>query len=431
MPSTRKVIDRMMELKNAASLIAAYRKQNVIARRLSLTNREKFMQCADNVNGCCSDLLMSLQIHQSKQLETLLQRGVPIDDEDMAARTFVETHGGSVDAVMHDRELVKEFAQQQHLVMDDSVMDQLSANIVDSMQQNHERLEGILKENVSTAVTDGLRNILAEFNAAEAEQKFTCVQCESQFTHYSNGPKACSFHQAEYDSWNKQYPCCSTSHPCQFGTHRSKHHCDYPYGAFFPRGRAVTNYVDTQDEWAAVEDTNLETDAVQKASVGQLLRWVSRGASIKENTLIIIVGRVWYTYPYYFNTFTAKELEDISISVKISKRTLIFRTDKEDSEFAMAEWVLSISGKITGIRLTAKTATSTNAFVRVCPIDLSTCTKSGDVLNLSEGGMRSYTPASVYALPPTIRYGPTLKDTPTRAVGRTSRPERHRRYVSS
>jgi len=417
MPSTRKVIDRMMEvLKNAASLIAAYRKQNVIARRLSLTNRDKFMQCADSVNGCCSDLLMSLQIHQSKQLETLLQRGVPIDDEDTAAQTFVEAHGGSVDAVMHDRELVKEFAQQQHLLMDDSVMDQLSANIADSVQQNHERLEGILKENVNAAITDGLMNMLAELNAAEAEQKFTCVQCESQFTHYTNGPKACSFHQAEYDSWGKQYPCCSTNHPCQFGTHRSKHHCDYAYGAFFPRARAVTSYVDTQDEWASVEDTNLETDAVQKASVGQLLRWVSRGASLKENTLLVIVGRVWHTYPYYFNTFTAKDLEDIAISVKISKRTLIFRTDKGVEEFAMAEWVLSISGKITGVRLTAKTATSTNPFVRVCPINLSTCTKSGDVLNLSEGGMRSCTPASSYALPPVVRYGPTLKDTPSRAV---------------
>lgn len=417
MPSTRKVIDRMIEvLKNAASLIAAYRKQSVIARRLSLTNRDKFTQCADGVNACCSDLLMSLQIHQSHQMETLLQRDVPIDDDDMAAKTFVETHGGSVDAVMHDRELVKEFAQQQQLVMDDTVMEQLSANIADSVQQNHEKLEGILKENVTTAVADGLKNILAELNAAEAEQKFTCVQCEKQFTHYTNGPKSCSFHQAEHDSWRDQYPCCSTSHPCQFGTHRSKHHCDYPYGAFFPRARAITNYVDTQDEWASVEDTNLETDAIRKASVGQLLRWVSRGVSLKENTLLISVGTLWFTYPYYFNTFTAKELEDISTSVKISKRILIFRTEKDENEFAMAEWVLSVSGKITGVRLTAKTATSTNPFVRVCPIDLSTCTKSGDVLHLSDGGMRSYSPASSYVLPPTVRYGPTLKDTPTRAV---------------
>ena len=417
MPSTRKVIDRMNEvMKNAAALIAAYRKQNKIARRLSLTNRDKFLQCADTVNACCSDLLMSLQIHQSKQLETLIQRGVPIDEEDMAAQTFVENHGGSVDVVLHDRELVKEFAQQQHLVMDDSVMEQLNTNIADSVQQNHLRLEGILTENINTAITDGLKSIVAELYAAEGEQKFTCVQCEKQFTHYTNGPKACSFHQAEYDSWSRQYPCCSTDHTCQFNTHRSKHHCDYPYGNFFPRARAVTGYVDTQDEWAAVEDTNLESDAVQKASVGELLRWVSRGARVQEHTLLIIVGRVWYTYPYYFNTFTAKELVDISKSVKLSKRTLIFRTDKDDNEFAMAEWILSVSGKITGVRLTAKTATSTNPFVRICPIDLSTCTKSGDIIAVSEGGMRSYTPASSYSLPQTIRYGPTLKDEPTRPV---------------
>lgn len=420
MPSTRKVIDRMNEMmKNAVALIAAYRKQNRIARRLSLTNRDKFTQCADSVNACCSDLLMSLQIHQSKQLETLIQRGVPIDEEDVAAQTFVETHGGSVDVVMHDRELVKEFAQQQHLVMDDSVMDQLNANIAESVEQNHLRLEGILTENVNTAITDGLKGIVAGFYAAEAEQKFTCIQCEKQFTHYTNGPKACSFHQAEYDSWSRQYPCCSTDHPCQFSTHRSKHHCDYPYGNFFPRARAVTGYVDTQEEWAAVEDINLESDAVQKASVGELLRWVSRGARVQEKTLLIIVGRVWYTYPYYFNTFTAKDLVDISKSVKLSKRTLIFRTDKDDNEFALAEWILSVSGKITGVRLTAKTVTSTNPFVRICPIDLSTCEKSGDIITPSEGGMRSYTPVSSYSLPQTIQYGPTLKDTPTRPVKTT------------
>ncbi len=417
MPSTRKVIDRMNDvIKNAAALIAAYRKQNKIARRLSLTNRDKFTQCAESVNACCSNLLMSLQIHQSTQLESLILRAVPIDDEDVAARTFVETHGGSVDVVLHDRELVKEFAQQQHMVMDDSVMEQLNANISDSMQQNHQRLEGILKDNVSVAIADGLKSIVAELNAAEAEQKFVCVQCENQFTHYTNGPKACSFHQAEYDSWIKQYSCCSTNQPCQFNAHRSKHHCDYPYGNFFPRARAVTGYVDTHEEWAAVEDTNLETDAVQKASVGQLWLWVSRGARVQENTLLIIVGRVWYTYPYYFNTFTAKELEDISKSVRLSKRTLIFRTDKDDNEFAMAEWILSVSGKITGVKLTAKTATSTNPFVRVCPVDLLTCTKSGDILTISEGGMRSYTPATSYTLPQTLHYGPTLDDTATRPV---------------
>ncbi|KAF8957276.1 hypothetical protein BDZ97DRAFT_1707181 [Flammula alnicola] len=414
MASTRQVIDRMNEaIKDAAALIAAYRRQGRVARRLNISNRDKFMTCAGAINTCCRDLLMSLQIHQTAQLD-ILTRAVPIDEEDAKAQTFVATHGGSIDAVMHDRELVKEFAQQQHLVMDDSVMEQLNANIADSVQQNHIRLEGILRENVNSAIVDGLKNLAAEMLAAEAEQKFTCVQCEKEFTNYTNGPKACSFHRGEYDSWSKHYPCCSTAHPCEFGPHRAKHHCDYPYGTFFPRARGVTNYVDTTEQWAAVEDTNLENNEVQKASVGRLLSWVSRGARLEENTLLIVVGRVWCKDPYYFNTFTANEMEEITKSVRLSRRTLIFRTSPNENEYALAEWILSISGKITGVRLTAKTATSPNPYIRVCPIDLSTCTKSGDILTLSEGGMRSYIPASPYVLPETVRVGPELSHEPSR-----------------
>jgi hypothetical protein len=61
---------------------------------------------------------MSLQIHQTGKLD-ILTRAIPVDAEDIAANTFVASHG-SIDAVVYDRELVKEFAQQQHLVMDDS-----------------------------------------------------------------------------------------------------------------------------------------------------------------------------------------------------------------------------------------------------------------------------------------------------------------------
>ena len=131
-PATLKVIDRMNEaLKDAAALIASYRKQSRIVRRLKLSNRDKFTTCAVSINTCCSDLLMSLQIHQTGKLD-ILTRAIPIDEEDVVAANFVANHG-SVDAVVYDRELVKEFAQQQHLVMDDSVMEQLNSNIADSL----------------------------------------------------------------------------------------------------------------------------------------------------------------------------------------------------------------------------------------------------------------------------------------------------------
>ena len=414
-PATRQVIDRMNEaLKEAAALIAAYRKQSRVVRRLRISNRDKFSACALSINTCCSDLLMSLQIHQTGKLD-ILTRAIPVDAEDIAADTFVASHG-SLDAVVYDRELVKEFAQQQNLVMDDSVMEQLNANISDSMTQNHLRLEGILKDNVNSAIVDGLKSLAAEMYASETEQRFKCVQCDKEFTNSNNGPVACSFHRGEYSSWTKSYPCCGTAHPCQFDAHRAKHHCDYPYGSFFPRVYAITGYVDTVDSWTSVEDTNLETNEVQKVSIGLLIRWVSRGARIDENTLLISVGKVWYKSPYYFNTFTAKELEDITKSVRLSRRTMIFRTSPNKNEYAMAEWILSISGKITGVRLTAKSATSITPYVRICPIDLSTCTKSGDILTISEGGMRSYVPGSSYSLPETVRVGQEISDSPARPV---------------
>ena len=415
LPATRKVIDRMNEaLKEAASLIAAYRKQSRIVRRLKLSNRDKFSACAVSINTCCSDLLMSLQIHQTGKLD-VLTRAIPVDEEDVAAATFVATHG-SIDAVVYDRELVKEFAQQLHLVMDDSVMEQLNANISDSMTQNHLRLEEILKNNVNSAIADGLKSLAAEMYAADTEQRFKCVQCDKEFTNSSNGPVSCSFHRGEYSSWTKSYPCCGTAHPCQFDAHRAKHHCDYPYGSFFPRVAAIMGYVDTVDTWTSVEDTNLETNEDQRASIGLLIRWVSRGARIDENTLLISVGKVWYNSPYYFNTFTAKELENITKSVRLSRRTMIFRTSPNKNEYAMAEWILSVSGKITGVRLTAKSATSPSPYVRICPIDLSTCTKSGNILTISEGGMRSYIPESPYSLPETVRVGPELSDSQARPI---------------
>ncbi|KAH6904441.1 hypothetical protein BKA70DRAFT_534298 [Coprinopsis sp. MPI-PUGE-AT-0042] len=415
MPATRQVVDRVIEaLKEAATLISSYRKQSALARRLSLTNRERFTLCADHVNTCCSDLLMSLQIHQSKQLD-VLTRAVPLDDEDVAAATFVEEHGGDFEAIQYDKELVKEFAEQRHLTMDDAVMEELGSDVPESISDLQGRIETLLQENVSKAIADGFQSLASRLVVPEIEQQFVCVQCDHSFTRSTNAPKACSFHRAEYDSWSKCYPCCGTKNPCEYSSHREKHHCDYSYGNFFPRVWAIRNYTDTKDEWASLEDVDLEdADKVQRTSIGELLRWQSRASRIDEPTILISVGRVWYQGKYFWDTFTVQQLDNISKSVRHSKRTLIYRTSPSEEEYAMAEWLLSISGKITGVRLTAKAATSTTPFVRVVPIDLSTGKKSGDVIEISNGGLRSYTPASPYILPETVRVCPEVSDSQVR-----------------
>ncbi|KAF8486676.1 hypothetical protein JB92DRAFT_3022651 [Gautieria morchelliformis] len=411
---TQLVIERMNGiLKDAASLIAAYRKQGAVARRLHLNNKDKFVAAVESINKCSNDIMISLQIHQTTRLD-ILTRGVPADPEDEAAREFVARHG-DLDDVKNNPELVSEFAKQQHLQMEEEVMEQLNINIADSMQQTMGRLEGMLAGNINSAIVDGLKALAAEMHTSEAQQHFICVQCQKDYTDTSNGPQSCSFHLESYSSWSRTQPCCGDANkPCQYGSHRSAHHCDYPYAEFFPYAQRILGYVDTVQEWVSVEDTHLEDNTAQKASAGRLLRWASRANLIDKPTILITVGTIWHDKPYYFHTFTAEDLESVAEAIRLTGKTVIFRTSSKASEFAMAEWLVSATNKVSGIRLTAHSATSDSPFIRVRFIDPVTCTMSGDVLTLSEGGFISYTPASPYRLPESVRVSPEISDLPLR-----------------
>ncbi|KAF8517482.1 hypothetical protein JB92DRAFT_2829023 [Gautieria morchelliformis] len=358
--------------------------------------------------------MISLQIHQTTRLD-ILTRGVPADPEDEAAGEFVARHG-DLDDFKDNPELVSEFAKQLHLQMDEEVMEQLNTNITDTMQQTMGRLEGMLAGNINSAIVDGLKALAAEMHTSEAQQHFICVQCEKDYTNTSNGPQSCFIHPAAYDSSTRIYPCCGeASKPCQYRSHRSAHHNDYPYAEFFPYVRRILPYMDTVQSWVSVEDTNFEDNTAQEASAGRLLRWASRTNLIEEPTILITVGTFRHDKPCYFHTFTAEDLESVAEAIRLTGKTVIYRTPSKTSEFAMAEWLLSDTNKVSGIRLTAHSATSDSPFIRVCFIDPVTCTTSGDVLTLSEGGFISYKPASPYLLPETVRISPAISDVPLRA----------------
>lgn len=88
------VIESMNEtLKQAASLIQAYRKQGAIARRLNMSNGQNFTSMAQKITACSQDLMLSLQIQQTGDL-SILTRAVPTDPQDEEAKKFVQAHGG-------------------------------------------------------------------------------------------------------------------------------------------------------------------------------------------------------------------------------------------------------------------------------------------------------------------------------------------------
>ncbi|KAF9072638.1 hypothetical protein BDP27DRAFT_1360947 [Rhodocollybia butyracea] len=413
--ATRQVIDRMNDtLKKSAALIQTYRKQSAVARRLSVHNKDRFASCALLVTQCTNDLMISLQIHQSVQLD-ILTRPVPSDPEDEAAASFVAAHGG-IDAVKGDEALVKRFASEMKLSIDDKVMEQLNTNISEVLQQNQDRLEQSLNDTVSTSVIDGIKGLAAQMNETAKEQTFVCIQCKKEYHDSTNGEKSCSFHRAQYNSQSKNYSCCSTQNPCQAGRHRPEHHCDYPYGNFFPFAYGILSYNDTKEDWTAVEDLNYETNEKVMVSVARLLRWESRGAVPEIPTILIRVGQLSISEPYLFKTFNVHDLAVISRVVEITHQAVIFRSSHAADEFAMAEWVLSEEGTISGVKLTAKASTSMQPYVQYCPIDISSCTKSGDVRTLSEGSFRAYKPNTPYILPEVQQVSGTLPEEKPRAV---------------
>ncbi|ESK89201.1 1-cys peroxiredoxin [Moniliophthora roreri MCA 2997] len=403
----RQVINQMNSvLKETAALIEAYRNQGALARRLSLRNKDKFERCAKDLANTTKDLMMSLQIHQSVQIDTILQRSVPQDPEDEKAKRFVERYGaGDEGVVKADKALLKQFAEELKLGVEDEAIEALNTNLGDLLREHQAQLEHRIDETIRASLTS---------KEVDMEQTLICVQCEKEFKQSNNHALACSFHKAEYDSWSRSYKCCGTPHPCQFKAHRAKHHSDYPYGPFFPYVRGITGYTDTTSEWANVEDFNLESDVTQSASISRLLKWKSRGAAPEKPTILIRVGWVYFKDAYYFGSFTKEDLDLQSRVIEITRQTVIFRSAPSDSEYAMVEWVTREDGGITGVRLTAKVATALTPFIRVCLFDTEKMEMSGEVMCISEGGLRSYTPLSAYSLPQSQRVSAELPETAKR-----------------
>jgi len=104
METLETVLQRVQDtLKEAASLIEAYRKQSKLTRRLKMSNTQNFENMADKIKTCSSDLMLSLQIQQTGDL-SVLKRAVP---RDVVAETFVKENGGQ-DVINVSKRLLRE-----------------------------------------------------------------------------------------------------------------------------------------------------------------------------------------------------------------------------------------------------------------------------------------------------------------------------------
>ncbi|KAG0354928.1 hypothetical protein BGZ54_001403 [Gamsiella multidivaricata] len=387
----RAVIEKMNDtLKQAASLIQAYRKQGAIARRLKMSNNQSFVQMATKISACSQDLMLSLQIQQTGDI-SVLSRSVPMDSQDEEAREFVSAHGGQA-AINNSPELIEEFAKRMQLKMSDQVMDQMQTSMEDILEENQSRIEALLKENSSNTIAETIKALAADVREQESEQRLTCVQCDKEYRVSANGSEACSFHKSSQVC--NTYSCCGKKAPCTFSNHRSVHHCEYPYTNFYDYAHAIIGFTDTTTEWATVKEKDMLSNETQMATVSKLIRWRTRHENITKPMMLIYTGRINFDTPYYLQAFDAEDLKAAEAAVRATGKTLIFKASEDKSQYSMVEWTLNDDGVIHGVKLSAKVATSDTATVKVVPIDITT----------------------PYKLPESRHVGHILRPTPLREV---------------
>ena len=100
---------------------------------------------------------------------------------------------------------------------------------------------------VSQRLEDKLDNISVAGGQSKPlvpEAILTCVQCKSEYKESENGEGSCKYHTSKLTGFHRYtYSCCNASSPsyesalaltgCTKGRHRSEHHDEYTYSAYF------------------------------------------------------------------------------------------------------------------------------------------------------------------------------------------------------
>ncbi|KAJ1340659.1 hypothetical protein BSLG_004753 [Batrachochytrium salamandrivorans] len=409
--TTEKVVNRMEStLKSSATLIQAYRKQNAISRRLNIGNKDRFVSCAKDIETCAHDLMFSLQIQQTTQLN-VLTRAVQVDDDDVAAEKFLEKHGG-LEAVKKNPELVKQFASEIKLKMDDSVMQELNTNIADLINQNRAEMESKLKQNMSEAVVDGLKSLASTMKDLEREEVLGCVQCGQTYRESTNALGSCAFHESQYNGYDGKPICCGKPDACKRTKHCSKDHCKYKYAAFFERVSKIIGYSDTVNDMVSECIVDFEnTDNNQSFRAGKLIRFSSGSHQCKDPQFLVSIGDVYFgSIGYHFQIYTVADVQDIQESITdLSESRLIYKIYSSQDAFVSGEWLVDDNGKICGIVFSAKTTTIDEPIVQIVRFDIATFEQIGEVEHVTRGFV-SYKPETPYTFPESILLGRVVPD---------------------
>lgn len=228
-----------------------------------------------------------------------------------------------------------------------------------------------------------------------------CVQCNQKYNIKDNDK--CLFHANEYDSLYKQYSCCNLKSPCQVSIHKETHHDDYPYEAFFLYANEIIRYSKkTIATWIRLVDKDLNSDEESLIEIGKLLRFKENDDEIKENLLLVRVGRLVYKKNYLFKIYSLKDIEEIG---RLETKFL-YRSNKDSNSIANIDLMIE-NKEIKGMRVEVKSETSNKSTISNVFFISSLKENRLELIRVEKirkGGIELKTPLSPYIVEDKILY---------------------------
>ncbi|TPX72580.1 hypothetical protein CcCBS67573_g05747 [Chytriomyces confervae] len=194
-------------------------------------------------------------------------------------------------------------------------------------------------------------------NTAELgpEPRYSCVQCYSNYSASENGDGACSFHLSDgpLQKFSSKYRCCGSADPklgCTRGRHRSEHHNEYTYGAFFNWRNDLVQFVDMTKTIATVAADDYKEDSVADKTVSVSIGAVLARASTRDRDKVYI--NMYGGEKRFFQVFGAVELKAVNADKPIAELVGL------RGEYIRADWLANEQKEIIGAKLQCKTKTS-------------------------------------------------------------------------
>jgi hypothetical protein len=148
------------------------------------------------------------------------------------------------------------------------------------------------------------------------------------------------------------------------------------------------------DKFVEIDEKNLDNNENEIAFVSHLLRFKSKGDSVKDKNLLLVkVGTVWKGYKYHFKIYSETDLDAIGAE----GNTHIFCNSEKSDSYAKAEWIIE-DQMVVGVRLECKVACFEEATIKETRFSQYPLAKQ-ETVTIQNGGIVESKPNQPHELP--------------------------------